>query len=424
MRPRFLPPTLLLLALAACGDRETSTTLTAPALTPAPGTPATPVLSAATRRDELHLEALARRMARSLRDPGFRAYVKAELDGSRFAEHKIHFQRFLRGNGRRALRDLARDNGESDAAVEADADAAMPVEMYFPVPAHRTAWSGDEHLLVATAVADHEAPIAFDLQGRRRLLDPAHPPATPVLAIVPVETDFDRIPPPAGATCTACNGGGGGSGGGGGVTPNIGATPGLYLTYAQFAQDFEGWLKGAPEFEIHIMGPASPSDTANLASFQCIGEKASSGYTWDMNSLTWSGSQLLFTTAQMDAFQRAYPGRGYVIFAVEDDDTACGIRTDSDRAGTLIKSITQLVGAYKAAKDSTIWSLGGVQRILKAGRSGSGFLTAAYNFLKSNDDIIGIAVSDAVRGRFNPVTNWTVLNKDLDVNGTFKLEMH
>ena len=43
---------------------------------------------------------------------------------------------------------------------------------------------------MATARDDGEAPVAYDTQGRRRLLDPRTPPATPVLAVVPVETDF------------------------------------------------------------------------------------------------------------------------------------------------------------------------------------------------------------------------------------------
>ena len=33
--------------------------------------------------------------------------------------------------------------------------------------------------------------MAYDTRGRRWRLDPRTPPATPVLAVVPVETDFD-----------------------------------------------------------------------------------------------------------------------------------------------------------------------------------------------------------------------------------------
>ena len=113
-----------------------------------------------------------------------------------------------------------------------------------------------------------------------------------------------------------------------------------------------------------------------------------------------------------------------MVFALEDDDTACGIRTDSNRGNELLKAIGDAYRSYKAAKDSTLLSLNGAQRILRAARSGSNFLSAAYSFLKSNDDIVGIAVSDSVRGRYSPVTNWTVLDKTLATTAAFKLEMH
>lgn len=417
MYTRRILTALALAGLAACADHDAPTATTSDQPAAAPVTAAS--AAAAARSDEAHLEALARRVARAMGNPAFRAYVKGELDRSPFAEHKVQFQRFLGANGGRAMQALAAASGETIAAVAADT-GAVALEMYFPVPAHRATWAGDARLLVATAIADHEAPIAFDAAGHRQLLDPATPPATPVLAIVPVETDFSAGPRPARTTCVgdACGGGTGG------ISPSVGATAGLYLTYAQYSQSFEGWLKGSPEFEIHIMGPAQPGDTANLASFQCVGEHAAAPYAWDMNDLTWSGSQLLFSNAQMDAFTRAYPGRAFVVFALEDDDTACGIRTDSNRGNELLKAIGEAYRNYKAAKDSTFLSLSGVQRILRAAQSGSNFLSAAYSFLKSNDDIVGIAVSDSVRGRYSPVTNWTVLDKTLATTAAFKLEMH
>ncbi|MEO8227588.1 MAG: hypothetical protein ABI637_09155 [Gemmatimonadota bacterium] len=432
MLGRTLPPALLLVLLAACTDRTPPTAESEP-LAAAPAARSAPSLSAGERGDEARMEVLARRVARALAEPEFRAYVKAELDRSPFTEHKVSFQRFLKANGGRALRALAEAGKEPDSAVSADADAAIPLEMYMPVPAHRAAWTGDANLLVATAILDREAPIAFGLDGKRVTLDPRQPPATPVLAIVPVETDFDRTPIGR-ATCTVCDGGsggdtGGGSGGdaggtpppSGGITPSAGPTPGLYLSYAQFAGDFEGWLKGDPEFEIHIMGPASATDTT-LVSFQCVGEKAPSGYTWDMNNLTWSGSQLLFSTAQMDAYNAVYPGKAYVIFALEDDDTACGIRTDSDRGNALLKALSAAYNEYKGAKDAAGGPLNAT-RIIQAARTGVKFFSNLYSFLRSNDDIVGIAVSDAVRGTYNPATNWTVLDKDLHQNGAFRLEM-
>ena len=105
------------------------------------------------------------------------------------------------------------------------------------------------NLLVATAIGDHDAPVAFDTRGRRVLLDPKTPPNTPVLALVPQETDFDRPPGPRGVICgiDSCpDGSGGGSGRGDGRHRWVGGPGGsppaqsLYLTKAQFVDTFEG----------------------------------------------------------------------------------------------------------------------------------------------------------------------------------------
>src|SRR5439155_65682 len=113
----------------------------------------------------------------------------------------------------------------------------------------RTAWTGDENILVATALTDDDPPIAFDVDGRRQVLDPKTPPTTPVLAVVPVETDFSRIPSRVEECIVDCGGGGGPIGD---VLPPPPPPPGLYMTKSHFVQDFEGWLKGSPEFEVHM----------------------------------------------------------------------------------------------------------------------------------------------------------------------------
>ncbi|MBA2628012.1 MAG: hypothetical protein H0U85_08365, partial [Gemmatimonadales bacterium] len=238
MRGRFLSPALLLAAIIACSDQPQPTAesdASAPLAAPA-APPSGHMLSASERSDEVRLEALTQRIARALANPGFRAYVKAELDASGYAEHKVHFQRFLRANGGRALKEIAEAGNERESDVAADADAAIPLEMYLPVPAHRASWGGGDPVLVATAIADHEAPIAFDVRGHRQVLDPRVPPAVPVIAVVPAETNFNQ--PPGRVTCADCTGGDATPPSGGTITPSVSSVPGLYLTYAGFVQDF------------------------------------------------------------------------------------------------------------------------------------------------------------------------------------------
>src|SRR6058998_3938979 len=197
-----------LLLIAACGER----TVTPPAET------STARVPESSRRPE----ALAKMVAKGLKNPAFRAYLKAQLDASPYREHKLQFETFLAANSGRALREVAYENSVTKENLAAEAKAAIALEVYLPVPAHRAAWQGDEHILVATALTDDDPPIAFDPEGHRQVLDPKIPPSTPVLAIVPVETDFS-VPPqparPAREQCLIDCGEGGGSGGGGSPPP-------------------------------------------------------------------------------------------------------------------------------------------------------------------------------------------------------------
>src|SRR5256886_11556987 len=163
----------LLVGGLACSDRTSGT---GPAPGPAGGS--SPGSSATgSPAPPAPPEQLARALALALADPAFRARVHAELDRSPYREHKLPFQRFLAADGGVALAALARRTGRPASDLAREADAAIPLEMYLPVPAHRHAWTRGANLLVATAIGDHDVPVAFHVHGNRRLLDPVHPPA-------------------------------------------------------------------------------------------------------------------------------------------------------------------------------------------------------------------------------------------------------
>ena len=197
MKQTFLP---LLLLAAACstGTESPTTPLDAPAETRQP----------AANLDASR-EQLARQFARALRQPDFRGYVQEALDTSTVEEGKIAVDRSLMANHGRGVQALR--SGDSSTV---DNVTAARLEMYFPVPGHRKAWQGDDRVLVGTIGADGTIPVAFTLDGRRVALDPEMPPETPVLAVVPRETDFGatRRHNVSFAMCTDCDGGGGDSG--------------------------------------------------------------------------------------------------------------------------------------------------------------------------------------------------------------------
>jgi len=388
----------------ACSDRPPGTAPDAP--------PGEPGILAEAARPEL----LARSLALALGDPAFRAHVKGELDRSSFREHKVSFQRFLAagtgsGSGGGVLATMARRSGLATADLARAADRAIPLEMYLPVPEHRRIWTGDANVLVATAVADHDPPVAFDVQGNRQLLDPEHPPSTPVIAVVPVETDFSTKPSPLIACLEYCGGGGGG-----GVSPPP-PSPGLYMTKAHFVDDFEGWLKGSPEFEVHILGQKGQTDS--LTDYQCAGEKQPSPYYFDQNDLDWSGSVMLFSKAQLDAYNAAHPGQNVRVFVVEDDDTACEIKANRDIIGNLLKAVDDANKALSAGNDSSST----IRKDYKRANAFQKLWAALAAFFNTNDELVGNAVEDAVVGASYPGYNWIVKGEGNVTNGWIKLEM-
>jgi hypothetical protein len=398
-----------LLILAACADGPTP-------LDPAAASPPlAPGFSAQGNGDEQaarHLR-LAHHLARALQDDGFRATVYRALSESPEPEGKVHLQRFLggeRGASRRRLAELA---GESEAAIGADLDGSQPIEIYLPVPQHRLSWNGGLDVLVATAESDHAAPVAFDTQGRRRQLDPLRPPATPVIALARAEQVFGGGGIAASSTCISGCDEEPVTGGNGGAAL---VTPGLYMTYASFNQTFEGWLKGSPEFEVHILGQEGTSDA--MKSYQCAGAGAGAPYQYDQNDKQWSGRVLLFSQGQLDAFKAAHPGHSVRVFLLEDDDDACMIKIDSTRVSNLFKNLKTVYGDFTGGKDE----LFSIKTFTKA-VSLLNFFKATWSVITTQDDLIGNAIEDVVAREYFPGANWIVKGENTVTNGAIRLEM-
>ena len=396
--------TALLVLAAACSDR----TVTPPDIT-APGAP--PPISASAQPPV----ELARMVAKGLKNPAFRAYLKAQLDASPYREHKLQFETFLAANSARALRQIAGENGGNADLVARQAKQTIALEAYFPVPDHAKAWNGDERVLVATALRDEDAPVAFDVEGGKHLLDPRTPPATPVLALVPVETDF-ALRPSLQICLEDCSGGGGG--GGGGVVPPPPPPPGLYMTKAHFVQDFEGWLKGSPEFEVHILGQKGQTDS--LTDYQCAGEHAGGPYTFDQNNLDWSGNVLLFSKSQINQYNLAHPGQNIRVFVVEDDDTACQIKTDPDRFQRVLTYLDSLYNHLTSGNDSS----NVIRKYYAYASTGYNIWKALASFINSNDELVGTAVDDDIVKIFYPGYNWFVKGENNITNGWINLVMN
>jgi len=415
--PSRLAAAFLLSLLAACGDRA------GPAPTDLGDTTA-PALRATPRSDQDQLERIARRLARALADPAFRTRLRQDLDRSAVREHKLQFQRYLVDGAHPVSSDVARLTGDRAAVVAAEALAAPRLELYLPVAEHRARWRGDGNLLVATALRDHDAPVAFDSKGRRIVLSSDRPPPTPVLALVPVETEFDAtgtgvsqqvescpqsgLPAGGGVSAATC-----GNGGGTGLS-----APGLWMTAASFTGTFEGWLKGDPEFEMHLLGQAGTTDS--LKDYQCAGEKQAAPYKYDQNATTWTGGVMLLSQTQLDSYKQQHPGQSLRVVVIEDDDGACQIKLDADRVGKAFRTTDAQYGNLTGGRDTT---LSAISRFWNRATAFQKIFQSIWSVIVTQDEYVGNAVQDVAAGEFKSGYNWIVKGENNITSGALKLEM-
>jgi hypothetical protein len=191
----------------------------------------------------------------------------------------------------------------------------------------------------------------------------------------------------------------------------------LYLTSSHFVQDFEGWLKGSPEYEIHVLGQSGASDS--LTSYQCAGEHAATAYAFDQNSLDWTGNVLLFSQTQLTNYKAAHPSQNLRILALEDDDGACQIRLDGNRFKTLQTVLQNAYPDLTGGKDTTSY----LSKSFRRANALQRILRAAYSWLTSQDDLIGNAIEDIVVNEYHSGANWIVRGDDNVTNGWLKLQM-
>jgi hypothetical protein len=190
------------------------------------------------------------------------------------------------------------------------------------------------------------------------------------------------------------------------------------MTKAHFEQDFEGWLKGAPEFEVHILGQKGQTDS--LLSYQCAGERQGGPYFFNQDNLDWTGSVLLFSKMQLDQYNAAHPGQNVRVFVVEDDDTACIIKTDPDRFQKVVSQVDSAYRRFTTGNDSSTVFV----KAFKYGKAAYGVWQALASFFKSNDELVGNAVEDDIVEQFYPGYNWFVKGENTITNGWINLVMY
>jgi hypothetical protein len=128
---------------------------------------------------------------------------------------------------------------------------------------------------------------------------------------------------------------------------------------------------------------------------------------------------LLFSQTQLNNYKAAHPTQNFRIIALEDDDTGCAIKFDSNRFKNLLATLQSAYPNLTGSKDTSSTLV----KYVKRANALQKILRDAYSFITTQDDLIGNAVEDVVVGRFYPGANWIVKGENNVTNGWFKLEM-
>jgi hypothetical protein len=448
-RKKFAAVLCTTLLVFGCSDSEKSASPVGPSPRPAPNA----VASADTAAERATLQELTRLVALSLQDEGLRQRIKADMRESRFThEHKLQFSSYIHGrSGGILLAKMAKESGKSREEILALLAQVRPLEFYMPVKAQRENWRGGADLLVGSLVEDHEAPTVYTLRGDRVRMGADEVPSIPAMALVPVETNFNRpldtryrnrndeggqtigtyayyeqcelqaydSSGPGDATVN-CGGGGGGYTGGGTTTdPWASRATGVYATILNIDSDFEGAFKGSPEFEIHLQAPVSDPTVAE--DLRCAGAEAPdyrSRFDYGDNGNNYSGAILVADSAQQAQFRARYGtsvGMNFIFW--EDDDTACAIKANEDRFKNMMTTIAQNYGTVNSAIQN--WM---TQSILSAVPALQNIISAVASWLKSNDDLVGSAVEMSC-SRDYTTFNYTIKDGTTTV-GCVQLKAH
>jgi hypothetical protein len=388
VRSRSLPLLASLLALVGSMGCDGNSDLLEP-----------PRSESATAPLEARAATVARHVALVMGDADARARITAALHASSYREHKVRFQQMLQeSNARQISQAIDRLGGQ---AAFANALAGLPdLEFYMPVDDQRASWAGGSDVLVAIQLQEGHPIHAFDSQGNAVSLSEASPPSRPVLALVPVETDFSRpLNLDHYETTRASEDAVIGVyrrkevGAGSGATND---PPGFYMWYSGIDDLKEAWIRGDPEVEVHLAGPGA--STSNWSPYDCAGENESGYRYFDQDDHDWwSGvdgdAPLVGDSVAVEAIISASGDTAVSFVFVEDDTGPCEIKDENDVIADQVAGVVLAFSGLLELFGGQYWN-GALH-----------FFTGTILFATSvggGDDLIGVAVPSADWNAKNP----------------------
>jgi hypothetical protein len=125
---------------------------------------------------------------------------------------------------------------------------------------------------------------------------------------------------------------------------------------------------------------------------------------------------MLFSQTQLNDYHTKHPDQNVRVYVVEDDDTACQIKTDNPNVLEVVDSIYRWRTAGKdTTKDGS--------KIFKSAQGLQKVAAFLASFINTNDELVGNAIADGVVGEYHAGFDWIVKNAQNMTNGWIKLEM-
>lgn len=407
------------------------------------------IVSTAELRDG---ERATRMLALALADSLARRDLFLALATSDVRENKLHLTSYLQGRGK-AIREALEKSGLRSRELADALQRVRPIELYMPMQVHRSKWSADDAFLVALSLDDGEAPVAYNANGTRVVLDREVPPDIPTLVLAPVETHFgiqeqlnlqglsahscalevqqslennalrcgsraaiersrtaarDTLSSSAvaltGTSSVSAN-----------ITaasyPAVSSTSSEYGLFATFFRIYEScggecWAWGDPEYEVHIMTYDAVLNRG--VDVQCAGRNPDSDfqpgrrtadYYYNQDGKFWNGRVMLLSESQV-ASVTVNDTAKTAILLYEDDTATCLVEDKKSRFDILynvFKNVLILDGVIAVA-DILSDSTRKAPNLLKglAYVTGIGVLANFSDFfagiLLGDDDLVGIIV--------------------------------
>lgn len=140
------------------------------------------------------LSKVGRGLAVALADPKMRAWIRSRIDASPYVEWRIPFRDLLLHEAElpelRRVSELTRLT-----SVERVRQMGLPpLELYFPIPQHRTGWQASAPVQVAVRIGHSDRYTLYSMDGTASATRGDRVPSIATLVLAPSEIDYSHLP--------------------------------------------------------------------------------------------------------------------------------------------------------------------------------------------------------------------------------------